>query len=89
MLALESKEATQSYVYGVQQGAQNAALGFFFSGVKDASGRGVSTHPQNRESAKQEVKDPHAQWGVLSQVLEFVMSLGGTMVWNGKQTVIA
>lgn len=33
----------------------------FFSGVKDVSGRGVSTHPQNRESAKQEVKDPHAQ----------------------------
>lgn len=43
-------------------------------------GRGVSVHPHHLGPAHQELKEPHAQWGVWS--LSFVTSLEGTMVFN-------
>ena len=46
-------------ILGVQQGAQNAALGC--SSVKDEGERALSAHPHHLWSGCHEVKDPYAQ----------------------------
>jgi len=56
-------------VQGVEEGAQDAALGG--SCVEDQGVRGDGAHPHHLSPIQQEVQDPAAQVGVEAQVSEF------------------